>query len=184
MPSHATLSTKMKPLLLGGPSGSGKTHLCQALEERGWLHLNADQFPENKFHELGLENELDCFWIQKNPIFLMETLKKQMKGESRLVLSLPSLAITEPDLLERSLPHLAFLFLYGHPKHCLKSFLERERSNGRGLDPAFWWYNNESVFRKLAKPVYRTYLAYTFDSEGNRLEVNKLIERAEQSVKA
>lgn len=159
----------MIPLIIGGPSGAGKSEFGKHLQACGWLHLEADQFPKDGINELGLRNEWNAFWNDSKPQNLADALKSRAKGRKGVVLSLPSVAIPSIELIAQCEQGLKIRFLWGDPRYCLSSYLDRERKSGRGLTPSLWDANNRRVYEQLSSSGYHRYLVDAFDTNGARL---------------
>lgn len=158
-----------KILLLGGPSGCGKTFFAsEHLAQRGWVHLEVDQFGKDGITELGLRNEWDAFWLRFDPISLRDKLFSRGGGAEGIVLSFPSTLVFSPKHLRAAQGSFQIAYLFGNEGHCLNSFLKRERQLNRGLGVAHWGANNSNVFSELNRPENLPLLVSVFHEDGTR----------------
>lgn len=158
-----------KILFLGGPSGSGKSHFAaKHLASLGWRHLEIDQQSKNGIDEQNLRAEWDTFFVRQDPRLLREELLRRADGAPGVVLSFPGNLIFPAQHIRTADGVFQFAYLFGHPAHCLASFLDRERRSGRGLDANHWDANNTNVFAELSRSANHRFLVAAFDPDGGR----------------
>jgi hypothetical protein len=167
------------PVVIGGPSGVGKEWFCKFLEKKGWLYLEADQYPKDGIEELGLRALWNQFWYHCDAHSLATELKtRQDKNQYvGVVLSLPGHAIPSTKHLQAAKGYLLIRFLYGDPGFCLAAFLDRERTTGRNLPASHWDRHNEGVFSVLSTSPYHPYLINVFHSDGQRFLWKKVYDK-------
>ena len=171
------------PLILGGPSGTGKSSFGKFLELKGWLYIEVDQFPRDGIANARLRSEWDAFWNQCNANPLARELNKRKEdgGAKGVLLSLPGTAVPSLDHLRAADGVALIRFLYGHPRYCLKAFLDRERAREKPLDEAHWDANNPGVYCALSRSAYHPYLIQVFREDGQRIPWEDVAKIMEQS---
>jgi hypothetical protein len=143
------------------------------------LYLEADQYPKDGINELGLRFSWDLFWNNHDPHNLAgELVDRRTTGQNGgVVLSLPSLAIAGERHLAAAKNILTIRFLWGDPKFCLNSFLEREQRDGRHFDAVHWHKNNDGAFDILSKSLYAPYRRVVFASDGKRIRWEDVLQK-------
>jgi energy-coupling factor transporter ATP-binding protein EcfA2 len=166
-------------VMLLGPSGAGKSSLAQALCGLGWLLIEADQYPEDGIKVQKLAHEWGAFFEGSNPIPLRDTMRQRAKakGCSGAVLSLTSMVTIEAqDLATAAEVGLHGIVLFGSQDDCLRSFLEREKQNNRGLGEAHWRQCNEPYYPYFEAPAIERFRIETFTPDGQHRPIGELLE--------
>lgn len=158
-----------KILFLGGPSGSGKSSFAsEYLTSLGWIHLEIDQHPKDGITENKLRAEWHDFYATHNPTSLHAELLRRADRSPGIVLSFPGNLVFSPDHIRAAGNHFCIAYLYGHPVHCLRSFLQREEQSGRRLPASHWDDNNRNVFGSLSCSIQHSFLINAFNPDGSR----------------
>ena len=80
-------------------------------------------------------------------------------------------------LITISRNYLNIKFLWGDPRLCLKSFVERECATGRNLPAVHWDNNNRQVYSALSASDYHSSLIDVFDAIGDRIPFENIENR-------
>lgn len=173
------VQTHRLPILLFGPSGSGKSSLGRHLATKGWIHLEADLFREERkdgIDEHGLRATWDAFIDQHQPFHLARELEQRRAKPNALgiVLTLPSLVVPPPNLIVASKGLLSIKILFGSLTHCLGAFLEREQKTTDGLGRGHWEQHNRLIFAKLIEPPFQAYIVQGFHPSGERRQLAEI----------
>ena len=125
-------------LIILGPSGAGKTSLDKYLqEELNLLHFDFDVMErDDVIKDLGLRDEWNEFFTDHKSKRFAAKIRKRFWAESYKGASItcPGKVLLPIEYLLKLAPlGIRCVILFGTGAQCLNSFLEREKTNGRGL---------------------------------------------------
>jgi len=176
-------------LFVLGISATGKSHFAKELKnEMGWMHLEIDCYPKDGIDVHNLRDEWNAFFQQGDAVPLAKTLEARCaKAKATgIVLSFPSNLITfiSKGHIDACSKSIKFVFLAGNPKHCLSSFLAREKQTGRGFGENHWHQNNDALYPKLNKEWLQPFVIDVFDAKGNRKTFDQIYQEVMQILKS
>jgi hypothetical protein len=189
-PSLSTIEPKgIIVWLVLGPSGAGKSSFGKWLaDERNWLHLEVDRYPEGDGIDLlSLRAEWNEFYEHGNPKGLGEAVQQHLETNSKArgVLTFPgNLALSPDQMVAATQAGIRTIYLYGSAAHCITAFLIREQQTGRNLDLSHWIANNQSSYMRVSEPSFAPYRIHVFTHMGIRrphVEVFKTLLTGERS---
>jgi len=174
--------------LILGPSGAGKSSFGEWLAaERNWLYMEIDRYPKNGIDLHKLRAEWNDFYVHGNPKRLGEAVQQRLKdnSKSRGVLTFPGNLVLSPDhMVAAAQVGIRTIYLYGSADHCITTFLNRERQNGRNFGLDHWVTNNCSSYMKMSEPAFAPYRIHVFTHISTRrphVEVFEALLKGEES---
>lgn len=175
-------------LFLLGFSGTGKTFMGDVIaEERQWLHLNLDTWGVDQPTEPQVQQLLTTYLQTGQHDALVAGLRQRATdaGKAGVVLGFASGLTQTRENIEAVSRDIRIRYLTGSPEHCIASFLERERTTGRGL-PREWWIGNnlpvaagtsgELLVAYLARPSMQPYCVPAFNADGTHRDQLAILE--------
>lgn len=160
------MATKLPHILLLGPSGVGKSCVAKTLANaKGLYFLELDKYGEDVVTMLGMRSQWDAFYFHGSAEALSSEFSARASTANRqaVVASIPGGAVLPRAQIEAARrAGIAVVVLYGSADDCLRAFLDREATNGRGLTVADWQRNNAGLHEIYFEPEYAEIRVETF----------------------
>jgi hypothetical protein len=88
---------------------------------------------------------------------------------SGMVLTVEQIALLEAN-------QIIVRILYGSRDECMRAFLAREATSGRGLTAEHWLAHNRQPYERLGRPEYERYRVPAFGADGSRRPLSDMID--------
>jgi shikimate kinase len=154
-----------------GPSGVGKSSFGQYLaQEKNWLHLEIDQFPNDGINIHQLREPCDNFYHKKDSSSLVAELTQRVtsQGKAGGVATFPGNFVLFQEHITACRSLIAIFYLYGSAEQCINAFLKREQETGRNLSLDHWMGNNYSTHPIMSDHIFEHNRVNVFTHEGSR----------------
>ena len=174
-------------IFLMGPSGIGKTTLANCVAaEWNYIHIDYDQWggDENVFKPLrdGWESfKLSCNVKQFRDL-IENTIPDTATGA---VLSFPSDdMMADLSVMEQAKETGLHIFImYADANICRQTFIEREKTNGRGLPVEHWDKCNSHIYESgYLTSAHMPYLLEAYTSAGQRRTKDDLLSEIKKQI--
>lgn len=159
-------------ILVTGPSGVGKSTISQwVAADLQFIHYEMDLWHVNGIDVHGFRQDWNVFFHQLDPAPLSKVIRMRVAEAScsGAVLSFPSNVIFTRKRINAAMSvGIRTVVLYGSARQCIDAFLDRERTNGRGLSIERWHRFNARVHARYGRSEYDDVRVEAFRPDGSR----------------